>query len=106
MIGGLGTGVYTTWRHRGATPRARTWANRIVPGGFSEGIVLIHQPFAAVIAVSLGVGLMLPSGSPFLALVGLIMFPAMIAYLALLLLPTPKFLKPNWYRDQVTETWT
>ena len=66
--------------------------------------MLIHQPFGAAISASLGVGLMLPSGSPFLALVGLVMFPAMISYLVLLVLPTPRFLKPRWYRTQVAAT--
>lgn len=61
--------------------------------------MLIHQPFGAAFAIELGLAMLVPRESGAFVLVALMFFPIVVAYVAFMILPTPPFLKPRWYRE-------
>ncbi|MGH3350803.1 MAG: hypothetical protein ACRDPS_09080 [Nocardioides sp.] len=99
LLVGLGLAAWTTWRHLGRTPRSRSWATGPAAGGAGEVYVLIHQPFGAAFAIELGLAMLVPRDSGAFAFVALLFFPIAVAYVAFMILPTPPFLKPRWYRE-------
>lgn len=61
--------------------------------------MLIHQPFGAAFSTELGLALLIPRDSSAFVLVALMFFPIVVAYVVFMILPTPRVLKPRWYRE-------
>ncbi|OIJ24784.1 hypothetical protein [Nocardioides luteus] len=97
--GVIGAGV-SIWQHLGLSPRARSWANAWNRGGVGEDVVLIHLPCISALAVtgSTAFGLV-PEHTAAWTIVGGLFLLTCIVYPLLVILPTPPFIKPTWYRE-------
>lgn len=99
IAGILGAG-FSTWQHLGRSWRARSWANVWNRGGAGEDYVLIHLPCISAMAITGSTALGLtPEGSAVWTVFGGLFLLTCFIYALLVILPTPPFIKPKWYRE-------
>lgn len=99
LIAGIIGAAVSTWQHLGRTARARSWATVWNRGGVGEDFVLIHLPCISALAISGSTAFALvPEKSAAWMIFGCLFLLACVVYPLLMLVPTPPFIKPKWYR--------
>lgn len=104
LVAGLAGAGFSTWQHLGRSARARSWANVWNRGGVGEDYVLIHLPCISALAITGSVAFgLLPEGSAAWGIVGALFLLTCPIYLLLIVIPTPAFIKPRWYREMTAK---
>ncbi|MGH3350236.1 MAG: hypothetical protein ACRDPS_06170 [Nocardioides sp.] len=100
LTAGIIGAAVSIWQHLGLSARARSWANAWSRGGVGEDYVLIHLPCISALAITGSTAFVLvPERSTAWVLLGGLFLLTCLVYPLLILVPTPAFIKPKWYRE-------
>ena len=99
LIAGIIGAAVSIWQHLGLSARARSWASVWNRGGVGEDYVLIHLPCISALAITGSTAFALvPEHSAAWTIVGGLFLLTCVVYPLLVIVPTPPFIKPKWYR--------